>query len=247
MELLHCIRDGRNYIMTVSYYDKYFQRATIIVQKLREDGPETTFAATCGCIICTFPDGVNSTVWVDNGNPYDGPVLELVIPVITKVLQENPGINDVSFHWYKNDVQACFRKARNTLLDKVLPLGDTANPDDKESVCNDAGRSLDKQFGKDNNVFDQKGPIGIPNRLKRVGIPGCLRDEYKSLHIYYNASKHSDKPKFKRAYIKLGSSSGTRKAIRYFEIVRKILRWYYENKKQIIWDELDPIDYGYKF
>jgi len=91
-----------------------------------------------------------------------------------------------------------------------------------------------------NNIYKKMEAIGLKTDNRK------LYEKYTGLNPYYNATKHANKPKYRKLVQELISESGIRITIDFFETVRRIFVWYYRKTPSGVpdWDELYEINYS---
>ena len=141
------------------------------------------------------------------------------------------------------------RNAKKVLISDILPFV-RPTPDIITDVIDNCGRALCRQIDIDRRIFTQCANSGINSKLAVLGLSGNstkrLYDKYCDLNKYYNASKHEDDSRMRRAVEKLNSDDGKFICIDFFETVRRIFKWYYRKYAGGIpdWDELATIRYS---
>ena len=163
---------------------------------------------------------------------------------IEKLLWKHPTLTPMNFTRLDNPMRENIAEARRILTDRVLPVDVSVSSRDKRSVINLMGIALDMQTGKDTLAYDKPSTNRVVPRLSMLKVPQTLRKDYESVHEYYNATKHSNKPAHAAVLSQLGSEEGRAMATRYFEYVRRILQWYYRMQKAPDIPEIEPIDYS---
>jgi len=139
--------------------------------------------------------------------------------------------------------QDLLREAKSNLCEQIL--GRNPSPSVIMQTILNAGTALNSQLDQDSRA---QYIAGIDNKLDAVGLKVAnepLFEKYVNLNPFYNSTKHEDRPATKRTRAQLEGLTGSMIATDYFETVRRVFLWYYEQKAAVpLWQELEPIDYS---
>ena len=127
----------------------------------------------------------------------------------------------------------------------LVAEGNHGNPSPSESMqaILNTGNALANQLDQDQRA---KTTSGIPAKLRVIELEKLnkpLFDKYEDLNRFFNVTKHIETRGNENNRARLEGSEGWFIAMDYFECVRRIFVWYYEQKGAIpSWRELDQID-----
>jgi hypothetical protein len=219
---------------------QYHEKASSIVDNVYDKQPTIACLSTAASILISI-NGKQKYF----GDAYNRD--ELVKYTIS-LLKENGDICETDFIRIDNPMRDNIVEARKIVIECISSKNNIISPSSKRAIVNLMGEALDIQTGKDLCIFGKSGMSTILKRLDILLIPNNLKEQYLSVHKYYNATKHSDKVEHISSLEELGSNSGLIIALKYFEYVRQIFVWYYNKKGLLIIPELNAIDfyhYGY--
>ncbi len=132
-------------------------------------------------------------------------------------------------------------KARHILVEQGR--GGNPSPSEVVQAIIYAGNAFINQLDRDPR---SKGISSIPRKLEAIGLKtsdGTLFDKYLDLNPFFNSTKHTDDAASEGRQTRLNGSEGWMIAMDYFECVRRIFLWYYDQKgSKPNWPELEPID-----